>query len=186
NAWHGSGFGYLRNRNLQATNPISTVEDPAYTRVQAGLTFGGPIKKDRTFFFLSYENTRRHESGYSSIGANNFGLTNKGDFTPFIAFLTQQAIPAGTFMLPVDAAQAPYIAPVTAQFNQLLAAYGATSNPIYLAQAKGLAGAMTMVGTSGVVATTGVNPFTRLLGMPKAFAYLGATTPSGGLLPLAL
>ena len=50
------------------------VPDPAYTRVQAGLAAGGPIKKDRTFFYLSYETTRRHETGFSTIGANNFDL----------------------------------------------------------------------------------------------------------------
>src|SRR5204863_9197397 len=75
NTLHGSAFGYLRNRNIQAQNPFSTVKDPAYTRVQSGFTLSGPLKKDKTFYFLSYENTRRHETGFSSIGSNNFGLT---------------------------------------------------------------------------------------------------------------
>jgi Carboxypeptidase regulatory-like domain/TonB dependent receptor len=75
NAFHGDVFGYLRNRNFQAVNPFSTVPDPAYTRVQAGVAFGGPIKKDKTYYFFSYEVTRRHETGFSSIGQGNFGLT---------------------------------------------------------------------------------------------------------------
>ncbi len=74
NALHGSAYGYLRNRNIQAVNHFSNVPDPAYTRVQAGLAVGGPIKKDRTFFYFSYEVTRRHETGFSNIGANNFDL----------------------------------------------------------------------------------------------------------------
>ena len=74
NDFHGDVFGYLRNRNFQAVNPFSTVSNPAYTRVQAGAAFGGPIKKDKTFFYFSYEITRRHETGFSSIGQNNFGL----------------------------------------------------------------------------------------------------------------
>src|SRR5215471_905210 len=74
NNWHGSAFAYLRNRNIQATNPFSTVKDPAYTRVQPGATLGGPIVKDKTFFFFSFETTRRHETGFSSIGQNNFDL----------------------------------------------------------------------------------------------------------------
>ena len=41
NATHGSAFGFLRNRYIQATNPFSTVYQPAYTRVQAGATIGG-------------------------------------------------------------------------------------------------------------------------------------------------
>src|SRR6058998_3882892 len=61
NNFHGDVFGYLRNRNFQAVNPFSNVPDPAYTRVQAGTAFGGAIKKDKTFYFFSYEVTRRHE-----------------------------------------------------------------------------------------------------------------------------
>src|SRR5579863_1712459 len=75
NEFHGDVFGYLRNRNFQAVNPFSTVPNPAYTRVQAGTAFGGPIKKDKSYYFFSYEITRRHETGFSSIGQGNFGLT---------------------------------------------------------------------------------------------------------------
>jgi Carboxypeptidase regulatory-like domain/TonB dependent receptor len=74
NDFHGDVFGYVRNRNFQAVNPFSTVSNPAYTRVQAGTAFGGPIKKDRTYYYFSYEVTRRHETGFSSIGQDNFGL----------------------------------------------------------------------------------------------------------------
>lgn len=91
NNLHGDVFGYLRNRNFQAVNPFSTVPNPAYTRVQAGAAFGGAIKKDKTFFFFSYEITRRHETGFSSIGADNFGLT------PFDT--TNVGLPFGTLQL---------------------------------------------------------------------------------------
>ena len=74
NDFHGDVYGYLRNRNFQAVNPFSTTSNPAYTRVQAGTAFGGPIKKDKTYFYFAYEITRRHETGFSSIGADNFGL----------------------------------------------------------------------------------------------------------------
>jgi hypothetical protein len=68
NEFHGDLFGYLRNRNFQAVNPFSTVPNPAYTRVQGGVAFGGPIKKDRTYYYFAYEVTRRHETGFSSVG----------------------------------------------------------------------------------------------------------------------
>jgi len=84
NTVHGDVFGFLRSKYLQARNPFSVQVDPAtgniesikqgYTRVQAGATLGGPIRKDKTFYFLSYEITRRHETGFTNIGANNFGL----------------------------------------------------------------------------------------------------------------
>lgn len=94
NQFHGDVFGYLRNRNFQAVNPFSTVSNPAYTRVQAGTAFGGPIKKDKTFYFFSYQITRRHETGFSSIGQGNFGLS------PFDT--TQVGLPFGTLQLTSD------------------------------------------------------------------------------------
>jgi len=85
NEFHGDAFGYFRNKSFQARNAFSGQVDPAtgnlepvkqaYTRTQSGLTIGGPIKKDKTFFFGSYEYTQREETGFSSIGINNFGLS---------------------------------------------------------------------------------------------------------------
>jgi Carboxypeptidase regulatory-like domain/TonB dependent receptor-like, beta-barrel len=84
NEFHGDAFVYGRNKSFQARNPFSGQIDPAsgdlvpvkqpYTRIQTGLTLGGPIKKDKTFFFGSYEYTQREETGFSSIGINNFGM----------------------------------------------------------------------------------------------------------------
>jgi hypothetical protein len=84
NELHGDIFGYFRNKSFQARNAFSGQIDPvtgvlnpvkqAYTRSQSGFTFGGPLKKDKTFYFLSYEYTQREETGFSSIGLGNFGL----------------------------------------------------------------------------------------------------------------
>src|ERR1022692_3422436 len=83
NDFHGDVFGYLRNRNFQAVNPFSTVPNPAYTRVQAGAAFGGPIKKDKTYYYFSYEVTRRHETGFSSLPtAANPAFASYYGFTP--------------------------------------------------------------------------------------------------------
>jgi len=94
NDFHGDLFGYLRNRNFQAVNPFSTVSNPAYTRVQAGAAFGGPIKKDKTYFYFSYEITRRHETGFSDIGADNFGLVPFDTSEVGLPFGTLQLTPA--------------------------------------------------------------------------------------------
>jgi hypothetical protein len=85
NQFHGDVFGYLRNKAFQARNPFSGEVDPAtgnliptkqaYTRVQTGTAFGGALKKDKTFYFFSYEYTQREETGFSSIGQGNFGFT---------------------------------------------------------------------------------------------------------------
>jgi hypothetical protein len=74
NDFHGDVYGFLRDRDFQAVNPFSTTPNPAYTRVQAGTAFGGPIRKGKTYYYFAYETTRRHETGFSSIGQGNFGL----------------------------------------------------------------------------------------------------------------
>ena len=101
NIVHGNVFGFLRSKYLQARNPFSVQVDPAtgnllpvkqgYTRVQTGATLGGPIEQDKTFYFLSFETTRRHETGFTNIGANNFGLVpTQTPFAPFPLLLTPQ------------------------------------------------------------------------------------------------
>jgi len=88
NEVHGDVFGFLRDTAIQSQNPFSVKASfnpstesfstvpvkQSYTRVQGGATIGGPIQKDKTFYFFSYEITRRQETGFSSIGQNNFGL----------------------------------------------------------------------------------------------------------------
>jgi hypothetical protein len=114
NDYHGDIFGYLRNRNFQAVNPFSTVSNPAYTRVQAGAAFGGPIKKDKTYFYFAYEITRRHETGFSSIGQNNF------DLIPFDTSLVQ--LPFGT--LPLTSSQISFLTdPATIAAEQTVPGY---------------------------------------------------------------
>jgi hypothetical protein len=56
NQWHGSLYEFLRNSALNARNyfdPPGTT--PPFQRNQFGGALGGPIQKDKTFFFLNYE-----------------------------------------------------------------------------------------------------------------------------------
>ena len=59
NQYHGSAFGYIRNSAFDAREFIDPVPIPAFRLGQFGGTFGGPIKKDKAFFFLSYEGLRQ-------------------------------------------------------------------------------------------------------------------------------
>ena len=57
NTLHGSAFEFLRNSALDAKNffdPL-TKPIPAFKRNQFGATIGGPIRRDKTFFFGAYE-----------------------------------------------------------------------------------------------------------------------------------
>ncbi|MGC2370473.1 MAG: carboxypeptidase regulatory-like domain-containing protein [Candidatus Sulfotelmatobacter sp.] len=64
NQWHGSTYEFFRNKVLNANEYCFTggeglpCEKPQFNQNQFGGTFGGPIKKDRTFFFASYEGRR--------------------------------------------------------------------------------------------------------------------------------
>src|SRR5271167_2411414 len=57
NAFHGDGFEFLRNTNLDARNYFSPTRG-TFDQNQFGGTFGGPIRKDKIFFFGDYQGTR--------------------------------------------------------------------------------------------------------------------------------
>jgi hypothetical protein len=57
NSFHGNVYEYFRNKALNAQGYFNTVK-PQFNQNQFGGTFGGPLKKDRTFFFTSYEGRR--------------------------------------------------------------------------------------------------------------------------------
>ena len=56
NQLHGSAFEFARNTNLDATNYLGH-ERAAYDRHQYGATLGGPLMRDRLFFFADYQGT---------------------------------------------------------------------------------------------------------------------------------
>lgn len=61
NQWHGSAFEYFRDESLNSNTPILTARPakrPKSQINQFGGTLGGPIKKDRAFFFLAYDGQR--------------------------------------------------------------------------------------------------------------------------------
>ena len=61
NNWHGTAYEYLRNNVLNANDFFNNRTDqprPEWTQNQFGAALGGPIKKDKAFFFASYEGFR--------------------------------------------------------------------------------------------------------------------------------
>ncbi|HTW32813.1 MAG TPA: carboxypeptidase-like regulatory domain-containing protein [Candidatus Sulfotelmatobacter sp.] len=57
NRFHGNVFEFLRNTNLDARNYFSPTRG-SFDQNQFGGTFGGPIRKNKTFFFADYQGTR--------------------------------------------------------------------------------------------------------------------------------
>jgi hypothetical protein len=60
NERHGSLFWFHRNDNLDARN-FFDAEKPEFKRNQFGFSVGGPVKRDRTFYFGSYEGLRERK-----------------------------------------------------------------------------------------------------------------------------
>jgi hypothetical protein len=61
NEFHGDAWEFVRNTDFNANNffnNLNNIARPAFHRNQFGLTLGGPIRKNRTFFFVDYEGTR--------------------------------------------------------------------------------------------------------------------------------
>jgi Carboxypeptidase regulatory-like domain/TonB dependent receptor len=71
NRFHGSAFAFLQNQTLDANswgndNNVVPVPKNPYTQTLFGGTFGGPIKKDKLFFFIDFAATRRHAGGQTT------------------------------------------------------------------------------------------------------------------------
>src|SRR5215813_6395551 len=63
NDWHGSLYDYFHNQNTDARSILQpSPQANTFRQNQFGGTFGGPIKRDKTFFFVNYEGQRRAES----------------------------------------------------------------------------------------------------------------------------
>ncbi len=83
NAFHGSVYEFLRNRSLNANtffNNRAGVQRPAFTQNQYGANVGGPVIKDKTFFFYSWEGFRLRQ-GASYVYSVPTDAMRAGDFS---------------------------------------------------------------------------------------------------------
>jgi hypothetical protein len=83
NKFHGSGWYFLQRSQLDARdffNPSNIGPKPDSKRDQGGFTIGGPIRKDRTFFFVDFEKVRSQGSS-SGVASVPTIAERKGDFS---------------------------------------------------------------------------------------------------------
>jgi hypothetical protein len=81
NGFHGTGFEFLRNQILDGKNyftPAGT--KPVFRQNQFGGTLGGPIIRNKTFFFASYEGTRSSQQITALTNVPTLAMVN-GDFS---------------------------------------------------------------------------------------------------------
>jgi hypothetical protein len=80
NSFHGSGFEFFRNTDLDAANYYAQGERGAFKQNIYGGTVGGPIKKDKVFFFGDFQGTNQ------TVGATqNFPVYSNTDLTGNLA-----------------------------------------------------------------------------------------------------
>jgi hypothetical protein len=75
NDFRGSLYGFFRNQRFDARNPLAPTKD-LLTQAQYGATVGGPLRRDRTFFFSNFEQTRRNYSAVLTISPNAVNSIN--------------------------------------------------------------------------------------------------------------
>ena len=155
NKFSGNVFGFIRDKSIQANNPFAPINNADFRRTQYGATFGGPIKKDKTFFFASYERRDRDESGFFTSDVAN-GLRSSATI-PVIPGLN----PFQTTFNNLTPDQA-------AAINQLVASGNATA--ICGARAYGF-----FASSGGATALTGSNP----LNSPNDGSMCPAISPIG-------
>jgi hypothetical protein len=88
NHFHGSAYGYLENYKLDANTWGNKHNSPIipknpYTQSIFGGTLGGPILRDKLFFFMDYEGARTHSGGFASAGVLTQPMRN-GDFSALL------------------------------------------------------------------------------------------------------
>jgi carboxypeptidase family protein len=69
NAFHGEGFGFFRDSSMAANLPVTPGFKAPFQRSQFGGRFGGPLIKDKLFFFLDAERTKQDSTAPVSVGA---------------------------------------------------------------------------------------------------------------------
>lgn len=81
NQYHGLGFGYFRHYQFNANNFFTPGVDDGLKRAQYGGTFGGPIARNRTFFFGSYQGTNEKRRPTQRSGLVPSAAMRSGDFS---------------------------------------------------------------------------------------------------------
>ena len=80
NAFHGSGWWYGQRSAFDARDFFNTGEKPDHVRDQYGFSLGGPLKKNKTFFFVDFEKVRQQDPD-NLEGIVPTDLERTGDFS---------------------------------------------------------------------------------------------------------
>ncbi len=97
NQFHGNVFEFLRNTKLDAANFFESGKRGSYHQNQFGGTFGGPIKKDKLFFFADYQGNRVIQAVPQVISGAPSAPLIGGDLTSVIPSLLGSTVNGGAW-----------------------------------------------------------------------------------------
>jgi len=138
NEFHGTAYGYFRNEALDANNPFleaSGQARPLLRRNVFGGLLGGPIRKEKEFFFISYQGSRERNAAsiINSISSNVLvdpKLTDDrsastlesayhiGSIDPASLALLNIKLPSGRFLIPTPHAKGLYAGSSLSTFHE--------------------------------------------------------------------
>jgi hypothetical protein len=75
NDHRGRVYGFLRNQRLDARNALAPAKDP-FTQAQYGASFGGPLRRDRSFYFTNFEQTRLNNAAVVTVSPAGVAAVN--------------------------------------------------------------------------------------------------------------
>jgi hypothetical protein len=164
NNFNGNVFGFIRDKSIQARNAFAPVDKPDFRRTQWGATIGGPIVKEKAFFFAAYERRSRDESGFFTsdvVGNLTSSVTLGAPILPFTQTFNR-------------------LTPAQAAFANTLIATGVPANIsaavqyLYLASS---GGNTALLGSNPLLSVGGTIPAGTAVG-PR-FVLSGAPVPTG-------
>lgn len=111
NTLHGDVYGYARNQRFNAANPLSNTKLPL-TQAQYGASLGGPVVRDRTFYFANFEQRSLNQSGLITIAPANVNAINAK-----LSAIGYQGAQIATGLYPNPVHNANFLAKVDHQFG---------------------------------------------------------------------
>ena len=133
NQFHGTAYEYLRNNDFDARNYFDVTKSaPPFHQNQFGVSAGGPIAKNRIFFFGNYEGFRQLVPGddYNLVPnadqvAGNFGADSQQLYNPYIL---DPSTPTGYAVLPGNQVPPAYFSTIGQKILSLYPAPNGTYN----------------------------------------------------------
>jgi Carboxypeptidase regulatory-like domain len=127
NQWRGSGFEFFRNKALDA-RPFFAAAKPDDDQHEYGFTLGGPIRKNRMFFFVAYDGYRDRRQTPTTLVSIPTAAQRNGDFSALPVAIydpsTTRPNPNGTGFIrdpfPGNIIPADRISPISRSFQSFL------------------------------------------------------------------